>query len=156
MAGGKSAASCPAAYARFATWLIYAGHPLLQLDRSLFAHERAQLPIARHAFECAFAAVSEPVTRSGDNVAHRRGHQYLAGAGQRPHPCADVHGHARDVVAAHLDFTGMNAHSHFDAQNPYRIDDFVGTGQRGTWALERRDKPVAGSVDLTSPEALEL
>ena len=106
------------------------------------------------------AAVGEPVSRSGDDVAHRRGHQHFAGPGERRHPRADVHGHARryrlSSAAAHLDLAGVNAHPHLDAQHADRVDDGVGAGDRGARAAECRDESVSGRVDFAPGEPLQL
>src|SRR6202012_3163554 len=120
----------------------------------VLAYQGAQPPLAGHTLERTFATVVEPVPRSGDDVTNCRGHQYLAGACQCRHARTDVHGHAGDVGAAHLDLTGVNAHPHLDAQHMDRVDDFVRTGERGAGTAEGRDESISRGVDFASPESL--
>ena len=99
------------------------------------------------------------MSRAGDDVAHCRRHQDLAAIGQRRDPRTDVHRHAGNIVfrgAAHLDLAGVNADPHLDAQYPHRVDDVVGTRERGARAGERGDEPVAGGVDFASAESLQF
>ena len=58
------------------------------------------LPVAGNALEGVAAPVVERDAAAGNEVAHSRRHVDLAGTRERRDPCADVHGDARDVVAA--------------------------------------------------------
>ena len=50
----------------------------------------------------------------------------------------------------------MDADAHLDVQDADRLDDRVGTRNRGAGADERRDEAVTGRVDFRSAEPLQL
>ena len=58
-------------------------------------------------------------------------------------PRADVHCHACDVVAAHLDLAGVDADPHLDAERADRVDDRVRAVDGDAGTGERRDESVA-------------
>src|ERR1700756_3189157 len=124
--------------------------------RRLLPDQDIQPPLARHAFEFALTALGERPPRSGDDVAHCRGHQHFARSRQRGHPRGDVHGHASDVGAAYFDLAGVNSHPHLDAEYPYRFDHRIRARDRRAGTRERRDKSVSGRVDFATAESVQL
>src|SRR6202012_4491423 len=116
----------------------------------VLAYQGIQPPQAWHTRERGLAAVTEPVPRSGDDVAQCRGDQDFAGAREGGNPRADVHGHARHVFfrgAAHLHLARMNAHPHLDAEDADGADDGVCARDRCSRAAEGRDESVSGRGD---------
>ena len=67
-----------------------------------------------------------------------------------------MHRHARDVVAAHLDFTRVNAHADLDAERADGVDDRVGTIDCDAGAGEHGDESIADRVDFATAKSFEL
>src|SRR5207253_2121086 len=84
-----------------------------------------------------------------DEVAHRAGHEHLAGCRARDHARGDMHGHAADVWADHLALAGMHAGAHIDAWRAEVLPDRTCAADSARRTVERRQEAVA-ERDLTS------
>src|SRR4051794_34813450 len=70
--------------------------------------DREHLPAVGDPLELVLAPRLELDLPARDQVAHRPRHEHLAGAGQRRHPRADVHGDPAKVVATYLALAGVD------------------------------------------------
>ena len=120
-------------------------------DGRVLTDEGTQAPRAGHASEFTFAAVGEPVPGAGDDVAHCRGHQHLAGPRQRRDARSDVHGHARDVITTNLDLAGVDADPDLDTQHADRVDQCVAARQGGLGLVNVATNPSPAVLTSRPP-----
>ena len=99
------------------------------------------------------AVVFERDARTGDEVAHRGGHQHFAGTGQGSHARPDVHRDAGQLVANNLDLARMKAATNRDRESSQRVAHRDGAADRPRRPVEGREEPVAGRIDLPSAVA---
>jgi hypothetical protein len=67
-----------------------------------------------------------------------------------------VHRKASDSLARELDFSGVHARPHFDAEVTDAIANATGAANRAGWAVEGRQESIACSIDLAAAEASEF
>jgi hypothetical protein len=102
------------------------------------------------------ATVLEPETGGGGHRPGDLGHEDLAGLGERRDPRDLVDRHAAHPVARHFDLADVDADPHLQAVRCDRRADRRRALQRPGGAVEHGENAVAGGVDLTAPEQLEL
>src|SRR5438093_7035506 len=68
---------------------------------------RVELPALADAFERVLAAVVELDPCAGNQVPDRARDEHLPGPGKLGHPCADMHGDARDVAVPRRHLAGV-------------------------------------------------
>ena len=104
------------------------------------------MPLVRYAFERMQAAILERQAAPGDEILDRGADQHLGRAGERGHPCADMHGDPTHIVARDLDLAGVDPSPHLQAEWPERVADRSG---RLAEALDRgRAFDLDGSATL--------
>ena len=77
-------------------------------------------------------------------------------SGERRDPRADVDREPGDVVRLHLDLAGVDARPDLEPELADRVADRERAADRPRRAVECREEPVAGRLDLVAAEPLEL
>lgn len=101
-------------------------------------------------------AILEAESGSRDEVPHRAGDEHLIGCRQRGHPRPDVNGDASKLLSDRLALAGMQPGTYLDSERANGVPDGARAADGPCGAIERRQEPVAGRVNLPSPEALDL
>ena len=113
--------------------------------------DRQHLPLPGYALERLAPAVLELDPRAGDEVAHRPGHEDLLAVGQRRDARSDVDRDPREIVAAPLALAGVDARRAPRGRGPPRASAMSSRApDRARRAVERREEPVAGRLDLVA------
>ena len=69
------------------------------------------------------APFAELQARSGDEIPHGAGNEDFTSTSQIGDPCCGIHGYTTNVIAPHLNLSGMKAAAHFDPQRFQFLDD---------------------------------
>lgn len=118
--------------------------------------DRKQAPSLRNALERDAAAVFKGEAGPRHEVPHRPRDEHLAGGGLGGHPGADVDGDARHLPVQQLDLAGMQAGTDLEAQRAQGVHDRPRASNRSRRTVKSGKEAVAGRVDLTTVEALQL
>ena len=99
--------------------------------------------------------VLEHEARTGDQVFHRLGHEHVAGSGLARDPGADADGEPAHLVADLLDLPRVQTCPDVDAERSNGLNDRTRAPDAPSRAVEAREEPVAGRVDLGAAVARE-
>ena len=95
-------------------------------------------------------------SRTVDEVFDSVRHEHFPCAGLRSDSCRDVDGDPTDVVAAPLTLTGMQTTANIDAYLRHAVCNCDGAQNRSRGAVERRQYSVAGVLDDSTLEKIDL
>src|SRR6478609_10247239 len=110
------------------------------------------MPVCGDSFEFVLTAVVEGDTGAGDEVAHGLGDQHLVWVGESRDPGANVDGDAGDFAIGDLALASVNSGTDRHAQLTHLVDDRLRAANRPCRAVEAREEPIAGRVDLAASE----
>ena len=102
------------------------------------------------------ASVLEGDPRARDEVLDRARDKHLARLGPGGNAGAGVDGDPRHLPVQQLTLACVETRAHLQLQRVHVLDDRLRAPDRPRRPIEAREEPVAGGVDLTSPEPDEL
>lgn len=120
------------------------------------AADCVQLPCAGNSLEGELSSTLELQWGAGNEIHDRSRHQHLASLGLGRHASPDVHGDPADVVAAKLDFAGVNADPNFETQRIERTVKTAPALHGASRAVKRGEDTVAGRLDQAATVPLDL
>ena len=100
-------------------------------------------------------AVGELDVGARDEVANRARNEYLAGGGERGDSGSGVYGDPGEVVTAYFALPGVQPGSQVEAEPARVFGDRLRAADGTCGSIEGGEEPVAGSLDLVSPEPLK-
>src|SRR5829696_4527435 len=102
------------------------------------------------------ASISEPQSRSRDEILHGPRRQHLARSGQRRDPSGRVDGDTANIVPDAFDLSGVDPGADLETQTPDSFGDGHGTPDRASRPVEGGEEAVPRRVDLLSAEVNEF
>lgn len=93
--------------------------------------------------------------RTRPQVLHRPGDQDLGSTGARHDPVGEGDGDASDVVASHLDLTGVDPRAHLQAQRRKRLPYGVAAADGTSGSVEGCQDPIAGALHQSPAVAFD-
>ena len=109
---------------------------------------RVEPPGSRHALQVVFSLVIEHEVSAHHVASHRVAHQHLSRPAQIAYPFGDGHGQTGNVIAAHLDLTGVRSRPQVQPDVLGESDNLGGAAQRSPGGVEGGHEAV--SVVFTS------
>lgn len=113
-------------------------------------------PWSWHTLEFMFAAVFEVDAGATHQIDDGARDKDLATLCQRDDPSGNVDRQPSNVVTAHLDFAGVEAHAYIDPKLAGSLADRAPTLDCASGTVERDEEPVAHGLDFPALEASEL
>src|SRR6266536_4267175 len=120
------------------------------------ALHREEAPLARDALELVLAAILEDQPRACNQILHRAGHQHLARLGARGDASTDIHRYPRELLADDLALACMQARSHLQAEIAHAEIDRACAADGADRAVEGSEETIAGRIQLSAAESIQL
>src|SRR5262245_12772992 len=115
-----------------------------------------QLPVAGYTLELIGATFRKPDSRPCDEIGDGARHEDVPAITDRSDSRTDVDRDPADLLPSQFDLTGVETHSHVDAERSQAVAQLATARDRPRWPVERGEHTIAGEVDKSSPVGLDL